>query len=156
MKTKLFALLFYIILFPFVVQAQGYECVAELSNDSSSLLRSSRIGSAKAFYDNLNNWIPYGILAPNEPLKNPPLMVIDIAFHIFLDDSGGNNAYTPSETGSLIWAFNLLNEIHAGFDEHEHNHGKGTSNPVPGLVELPDCDTRIRFSLGNNNERIYF
>jgi hypothetical protein len=121
-------------------------------------LRSSRAGSAENFYNNLNNWIPYGILAPNEPLKNPPLKIIEIAFHLFLDDQGGNCAYLNNDQGRnrLIWAFNLLNKIYAGYEEHENNFQKGSSDPVPGLIELPDCDTRIRFSLGDNNERIYF
>ena len=32
----------------------------------------------------------------------------------------------------------------------------GPSDPVPGVVELPNYDTKIRFTLGDNNERIYF
>jgi len=119
-------------------------------------LRSSRIGSAEKFYSNLNNWIPYGVLAPNDPLKNPPETVIEISFHIFLDNNGGNCAYLDNAQGRsrLIWAFDLMNQIYAGYDEP--NHGKGSSDPVHGLIELPDCDTKIRFSLGVNNERIYF
>ncbi|MDR0430177.1 MAG: M12 family metallo-peptidase, partial [Tannerellaceae bacterium] len=116
------------------------------------------IGSAEDFYSNLNNWIPYGVLAPNDPLKNPPTTIVEISFHIFLDDNGGNCAYLDNNQGksSLIGAFNLMNQIYAGYAEHENNYQKGSSNPVLGLMELPDCNTKIQFSLGNNNERIYF
>jgi len=155
MKTRLLVSLF-CILFPVIIQAQQYECFAGDIDNSSITLRSSRTGSAEAFYKDLNNWMPYGVLAPNDPLKNPPIMEIEISFHIFLDNNGGNCAYLNNDEGRnrLIWAFNLMNQIYAGYDEP--NYGKGSSDPVSSLVELPGCDTKIRFSLGENNERIYF
>ncbi len=111
--------------------------------------RSARTGSAYDFYNNLNNWIPY--LTPSVPLKNPPITNIEISFHVFLDNNGGNNIYTdmPEGRNRLLYVFNFLNEIYSG-------HPDGPSDPVSGVVELPAHDTRIRFTLGDNNERIYF
>lgn len=52
---------------------------------------SSAATSAFAFYNNLQTWIP----RLNEyPLKNPPITYIEISFHVFLDDNGGNSFYT--------------------------------------------------------------
>jgi len=124
-----------------------YTCIIEDLPPDSSQFRSSRIGSSESFYSDLNNWIPR--LTPGEPLKNPPIMTIEISFHVFLDNNGGNNIFTDTEWGrnQLIWIFNHVNEIYAGYAEHENNYQKGSSDSVPGLIELPDCDTKIRFSL---------
>ena len=107
--------------------------------------------SAQDFYNNLRTWIPYMDLASSdEPLKKPPVKTMEIAFHVFLDSNGGNNAYTNTGNGQvrLLNVFNKLNQIYT-------NTG-AASDPPPGLVELPNHDTRIRFTLGDNNERIYF
>ncbi len=99
-------------------------------------------------YNNLNTWIPY--MDPAFPLKNPPITTVEITFHIFLDQNGGNSKYTNDLVGrqNITDVFNHLNNIFAG--------ATGPSDPPPGLVGLPNNDTRIRFSLGPNNERIYF
>ncbi|MCL2074494.1 MAG: hypothetical protein FWH18_11275, partial [Marinilabiliaceae bacterium] len=104
-------------------------------------------GDVGDIYKNLRTWIPY---CDSEPLKNPPITYIEISFHVFLDDNGGNSYYTNTPEGKdrLIYIFNMANQIYSG--------GWGPSNPVPGVVELPNYDTRIRFTLGDNNERIYF
>ncbi|MBN2821078.1 MAG: hypothetical protein JXP36_19050 [Bacteroidales bacterium] len=99
------------------------------------------------FFNDFNNWIPYN---NDDPLKNPPIKTIEITFHVFLDDDGGNSNYTNTTTGKnrLLYLFNTLNKIYSG--------GWGPSDPIEGIQELPSYDSRIRFSLGENNERIYF
>ena len=106
-----------------------------------------RYSSDYNFYNNLNTWIPY---CNSEPLKNPPITYIEISFHVFLDGNGGNNQYTDTQQGRerLISLLNHVNNIYSG--------NWGPSDPVAGVVELPNRDTRIRFTLGDNNERIYF
>ena len=99
------------------------------------------------FYNDLRTWIPY---CDSEPLKNPPIMYIEISFHVFLDNNGGNSYYTNTLEGKdrLLQVLNTVNQIYSG--------GWGPSDSVAGVVPLPNNDTRIRFTLGNNNERIYF
>jgi hypothetical protein len=103
-------------------------------------------GSSYNLYNNLRTWIPY----LTEPLKSPPITTIEITFHVFLDNNGQNNQYTNTVEGRnrLIEILNLVNDIYSGT--------WFPSDPVVGVIPLPSRDTRIRFSLGNNNERIYF
>lgn len=125
------------------------ECFAEFPDYTIPEARSSRDGSAEDFYKNLNNWIPDG--TPGEPLKNPPLMEIEISFHIFLDNNGGNSNYPNNATGKakLMAIYNYVNQIYS-------NTG-AASDPTPGFEELPGYDTRIRFTLGETGqERIFF
>lgn len=97
-------------------------------------------------YNNLRTWIPY----LTDPLKSPPITIVEVTFHVFLDNNGKNNQYTNTLEGRnrLIGLLNLVNDIYSG--------KWGSSDHVAGVIELPDGDTRIRFSLGDNNERIYF
>ncbi|GHT76002.1 hypothetical protein FACS189463_0210 [Bacteroidia bacterium] len=158
MKTQIYLLLIFFC-YSFIVEAQYIPNQEDLfvndidgSDTISTLLRSSRVGSSEVYYRNLNTWIPYANLAPNDPLKNPPITTIELSFHVFLDDNGDHNAYTNTTEGRnrLLWLLNRVNEIYSG------NNGVGSSDPIAGVVELPDYDTRIRVSLGDNNERIYF
>ncbi len=111
---------------------------------SGSQLKS---GTTYDFYNDFKNWIPY---CNSEPLKNPPITYIEVTFHVFLDNNGQNNNYTNNQAGKdkLLYVLNLVNSIYSG--------GWGPSDPVSGVTELPNYDTRIRFTLGENNERIYF
>jgi len=109
------------------------------------------VKSVNEYYNNLNIWIPYCNLTPNEPLKNSPIKTIEVSFHVFQDDNGGNNVFT--DTVKLKTILDNVNLIFAGNPLHG---SPGPSDPVPGVVELPGYDTRIRFTLGDNNERIYF
>ena len=54
--------------------------------------------SAYDFYNNLRTWIPY---RNSEPLKNPPITYIEVSFHVFLDDNGGNSNYTNTLAGKI-------------------------------------------------------
>lgn len=109
-------------------------------------------GSSAQFYFDLNSYISY---CDQNPLRNPPITFIKVAFHVMLDDSGGNNVFTNTQEGRdhLLQILERVNEIYSG--EASSDVG-GCSNPVEGTVELPNYDTRIRFTLGSENERIYF
>lgn len=106
-----------------------------------------RLSTTYDFYNDFKNWIPY---CNSEPLKNPPITYIEVSFHVFLDDNGQNSNYTNTLEGKnkLLYILNLVNQIYSG--------SWVPSDPVSGVVELPNYDTRIRFTLGENNERIYF
>ncbi|MDR3058573.1 MAG: hypothetical protein LBU84_10610, partial [Prevotella sp.] len=156
MKTKLY-LLTGLIFISFIAYAQYPNIPGEIDfTDDVVLLpekiqiKSSRTGSAEDLYNNLNTWIPS--LSPSEPLKNPPIMYVEISFHVFLDDNGGNSNYMNTSEGHerLMNFFNHVNNVYSG------SAGNGPSDPVAGVTELPNYDTRIRFTLGDNNERIYF
>jgi len=86
----------------------------------------------------------------SEPLKNPPITYVEITFHVFLDSNGSNNTYLDTQDARtrLIQVLNTANQIYSG--------NWPPSDPVSGVIELPNRDTRIRFTLGDNNERIYF
>ena len=114
---------------------------------SPEQLKALKSGTTDDFYNDFRNWIPY---CNSEPLKNPPITYIEVSFHVFLDNNGQNNNYTNNQAGKdkLLSVLNLVNGIYSG--------GWGPSDPVSGVVELPNNDTRIRFTLGDNNERIYF
>jgi len=116
----------------------------EIEKIKTSSLKS---GTASDFYNDLRTWIPY---CNSEPLKNPPITYIELTFHVFLDNNGQNNSYLNTQEGrnKLIEVLNTTNRIYSG--------GWGPSDPVSGVTELPNYDTRIRFTLGENNERIYF
>jgi hypothetical protein len=153
MKTKLYFLLG-LLYIPFIASAQ-YGPEEDLtddvfisSNEEGVRTMSSRSGSAESLYNDLNTWIPRG--TASDPLKNPPIMNIEISFHIFLDDSGGNSKLTntPEGRARIDSIFNSINQIYS-------NCG-APSDPVSGVTELPNHDTKIRFTLGNNKERIYF
>jgi len=129
------------------VQAQLCGCVENTPHDVRTI--STRAGSAQALYSDLRTWIPD--LSPSEPLKNPPLTYIEVTFHVFFDNEGGNNSYTNTPYGRsrLIALLDHVNKTYSGYFG-------GSSDPVPGVVDLPGYDTRIRFTLGDNHERIYF
>ena len=101
-----------------------------------------------SYYNNFNTWIPY---CNSEPLKNPPITTIELTFHVFLDDNGGNSKYLDNTQGrlDLIGVLNNVNRWYRG--------SEGPSDPVAGVQELPNYDSRVRFSLGESgSERIYF
>lgn len=110
-------------------------------------LKTLKAGSTYNFYNDFRNWIPYN---NSEPLKNPPITYIEVTFHVFLNDAWQNNDYTNNQVGKdkLLYLLNTVNDIYSG--------KWGPSDPVSGVVELPNHDTKIRFTLGDNNERIYF
>lgn len=126
---------------------ENYPIECNVVGEFEPYTTSSRSSPASAFYNNLRTWIPY---CNAEPLKNPPITYIEISFHVFLDDNGQNNYYTNTPEGKekLLEVFNVMNRIYSG--------EWGPSDHVNGVVGLPNYDTRIRVTLGNNNDRIYF
>jgi hypothetical protein len=109
------------------------------------------------FYMDLHTYIPY---YTNQVLTNPPETVIELSFHVFLDDTGGNNEYKNNQEGKarLLYLLGILNDLYSG-NIYSHDifaYRPGPSDPVSGVVELTNYDTRIRFTLGDSNERIYF
>jgi hypothetical protein len=152
MKIKMYLLLG-LLYIPFTAPAQYspelyYTDDQVLSADEEVQTRSSRAGSAESFYNDLNTWIPR--LSPSDPIRNPPIMYIEISFHIFLDDNGGNSKLTDTPEGHarIDSLFNSINQTYSYYGN--------PSDPVAGVIELPNRDTRIRFALGDNKERIYF
>lgn len=134
-------------------QAQRFICAgdpqAKNINDIN-LRRTSNVGS----YDmnDLRTWMPY---CNSDPLKNPPITYIKVTFHVFLDDNGRGNRYANNSAGKkkLIDLINYVNNVYSGKYVTEK---KGPSDKLPNVQELPNYDSRIRFTLGDNNERIYF
>ncbi|MCL1851296.1 MAG: T9SS type A sorting domain-containing protein [Bacteroidetes bacterium] len=79
---------------------------------SDSNMLNLRNGDAYDFYNNLRTWIPY---CNSEPLKNPPITYIEIAFHVFLDNNGEHNVYTNTQEGKD----KLLTDYYNGIIENE-------------------------------------
>lgn len=135
-----------------LVQAQGFVCGYNSGTEltSNNKLETATIASNNDLGD-LRAWIPY---CNEEPLKNPPITCINVSFHVFLDDNGGGNRYANNSEGrkKLIDLLNTVNDVYSGKLARKN----GPSDKVPNVKELPNYDTRIRFSLGDYNERIYF
>ena len=134
-------------------QAQVFICGGDpLAKKENNIKMQS--GSNVGVYDlnDLQTWIPY---CDGRPLRNPPITYINVTFHVFLDNDGGGSRYTDSNVSrtKLIALLNNVNDTYSGKKVLESG---GPSDKVPGVRELPQYDTRIRFTLGDYNERIYF
>jgi len=93
-----------------------------------------KTGGIYDFYNNLRTWIPY--CDAGYPLKNPPITYIELSFHVFLDDNGGNNDYTntPEGRSKLMYIFDVVNDIYSGDIYNRFPPEKqGPSAPVPGV-----------------------
>lgn len=111
----------------------------------------TRANSKYPYYNNLRNWIP---MDNGNATQHTPLTIIDISFHIFLDDKGENCWFTDDAVGRerLIGSEGLLGVTNRIFDRTEFP----ASDIVPGVVEIPNTSSRIQFSVGNWGERVYF
>lgn len=98
-------------------------------------------------YSHLNTYIPD--LDPDEPMHNATLMNINININIIQKDDGTGNFPNNQETiDRLKTMISYINSFYANY---------GPSDPISWVNELPNFDSKIRFTLGEpGNERIYF
>ena len=136
-----------------LTQAQEFICAGDPSMKSLNATRlqsTSNIGNYNL--NDMNTWIPY---CDGNPLKNPPETFINVTFHVFLDD-GGNGSRYADNNDSKRKLIKLLSEVNDRYSGKRVIENGGPSDKVPGVNELHDYDTKIRFTLGDNNERVYF
>lgn len=123
------------------------KCPFSTSIPNNSNLRTESV-ALDNFYNDPKTWIPY---QNNNPLMNPPVTEIQVAYHVFLNNTGtGTGIYTNDQAGrnNLIEAVDIANRRFSGF--------YATSDVITVLVPIPNGDSKIRLSLGENNSRIYF
>ena len=98
-------------------------------------------------YRNLNMYIPD--MDTSQPLHVPPIKTIRVNINIIQKDDGTCNFQNTYETRRRMrQILSYINEIYSGY---------GPSDPIEWVTELPNYDSRIRFSIGDTiNERIYF
>jgi hypothetical protein len=98
-------------------------------------------------YRNMNTYIPD--MNPSAPLRHPPIKTIDININIIQKNDGSGNFEENQNTVDRLT--NMIGYVNSFFS------GYSPSDPIDWVQELPDYDSRIRFSLGDSgNERIYF
>ncbi|HDL02143.1 MAG TPA: hypothetical protein ENH23_07925, partial [candidate division Zixibacteria bacterium] len=98
-------------------------------------------------YRNMNTYIPD--MNPDHPLQNPPISTIQINFNIIQKDDGSGNFPNNQATNDRLKA--MIEHVNSFYEHY------APSDPISWVTELPNFDSRIRFSLGEpGNERIYF
>ncbi|MBO7145673.1 MAG: hypothetical protein J6W13_12750 [Salinivirgaceae bacterium] len=137
-----------------LAQAQGFICVGDPASKSLKTYKyQSTPNTGKYDLNDLRTWIPR---CNGDPLQTPPIMYINISFHVFLDDNGQGSRYADDYASrtKLIALLNNINDTYSGKSVREKG---GPSDKVLNEEdELPRYDTRIRFTLGDYNKRIYF
>jgi len=91
-KHALILLIILLVLSSKILFAQEDTCELNLVNCIPDPVEETKIYESPdfIFYNDFNTWIPY---CNSEPLKNPPITYIEVTFHVFLDDLGGNSNY---------------------------------------------------------------
>jgi len=98
-------------------------------------------------YRNMNTYIP--TMNPLAPFSNSPIKTIEININIIQKDDGSGNFENNQNTIDRLT--NIIGYINSFFSNYS------PSDPINWVQELPNYDSRIRFSLGESgNERIYF
>ena len=136
-----------------LAQAQEFICKGYPSSINTKNYKSQMVSNTGNFdLNDLQTWIPR---CNGDPLKTPPVTYINITFHVFLDDNGQGSRYADDYESrtKLIDLLNNINDTYSGKSVRERG---GPSDKVPDVEELPRYDTRIRFTLGDYNKRIYF
>lgn len=103
-------------------------------------------GGDWTIYGNLNTYIPRGGASP---IQNAPIKTIAVNFNVMQRSDGSSNFQnTSTDRNRLKQILSWVNQFYSS----------GTpSDPVGGVVELPNHDSKIRFTLGAaGQERIFF
>ncbi len=151
--NSLKSLNFFLVVLLFSYQAYSQDsivCQMQVNYDNNHIYSGDCLpdqNGAWATYRNMNTFIPD--LDQNQPLHNPPVKTIEVCFNIIQKDNGTGNFTDNQATRDRLTAIiNIVNNFYSSY---------GPSDPLSWVTELPDYDTRIRFSLGETgNERIYF
>ncbi|MBC8320589.1 MAG: T9SS type A sorting domain-containing protein [Bacteroidetes bacterium] len=137
----------------FVFQLNGqisYTCQMQESQDGNRLFNGNcGTGTSVEWeaYSDMNTYIPD--LDPNLPMHNKTILTINININVVQkDDETGNFPDNQTTIDRLTNIISNINTFYANYSP---------SDPISWVTELPDKDSRIRFSLGETgNERIYF
>jgi len=137
-----------------LAQAQEFICKGYSSAIKIKNYKSQSVSNTGNYdLNDLRTWIPR---CEGDPLQTPPITYINITFHVFLDDNGQGSRYADDYESrtKLIDLLNNINDTYSGKSVRERG---GPSDKVLNEEdELPRYDTRIRFTLGDYNKRIYF
>lgn len=95
----------------------------------------------------MNTYIPY--MNINEPLSNSPIKTIEININIIQKNDGSGNFENNQSTINRFR--NVITYVNSFYSNY------APSDKIEWVQELPNYDSRIRFSIGEvGQERIYF
>lgn len=137
-----------------LAQAQGFICKGYTSSIKTKNYKSQMVPNTGNFdLNDLQTWIPR---CNGDPLKTPPVTYINVSFHVFLDNDGKGSRYANNYEGrtKLIDLLDKVNDTYSG--KSVRTKGGPSDKVLNEEDELPRYDTRIRFTLGDYNKRIYF
>lgn len=98
-------------------------------------------------YRNMNTYIPD--MNPSTPLRQPPIKTIEININIIQKNDGSGNFEDNQNTIDRFT--NIISYVNSFYSSYS------PSDPISWVEELPNNDSRIRFSIGESGkERIYF
>lgn len=153
---RLFLLIILTICGIFVAKAQvEYSCTTGMENtDAIPFPPSSSNGTCQPMpnglweqYKDMNQYIPD--MDATKPLHVPPIKTIRVNINVIQKDDGTGNFEDNEITRErLRTVFGYINDF--------YSH-RAPSDPISWVTELPNHDSRIRFSIGEyGEERIYF
>lgn len=116
----------------------------------------ANISKTDAFYGNLKTWIPDN----QSPLGNAPTKQLKIALHIFQSgDLTKPNHYTKKDINLFHDVIYRVNAHYNGqlFPKEWQFVSKPSDPILPPEKEVPNTDTKVKFSIGEKGqERIFF
>jgi len=153
---RLFLLIILTISGIFVAKAQvEYSCTTGMENtDAIPFPSSLSNGTCQPMpnglweqYKDMNQYIPD--MDATKPLHVPPIKTIRVNINVIQKDDGTGNFEDNEITRErLRTVFSYINDF--------YSH-RAPSDPISWVTELPNHDSRIRFSIGEyGEERIYF
>lgn len=103
--------------------------------------------SSWEYYRNLDRYIPD--MDSTKPLHVPPIKNVNLNINIIQKDDGTGNLSNNYDTRRRLRE--MISWINARYARYS------PSDPIAWVTELPNYDSRIRFTIGDTiNERIYF
>ena len=149
---RLFLLIILTICGIFVAKAQvEYSCTTGMENtDAIPFPPSSSNGTCQPMpnglweqYKDMNQYIPD--MDATKPLHVPPIKTIRVNINIIQKDDGTGNFEDNEITRErLRTVFGYINNF--------YSH-RAPSDPISWVTELPNYDSRIRFSIGEYGEK---
>lgn len=148
MKTKSLMLILFFVFFSVSVFSQQaiIDCATTAPSEKYDGTCTMNSLEWENFYKHKESYIPFNT---GVPFQTGPIKTIEVNFNIIQrSDGSGNFQNTQADKDRLVQLLAWVNQ----------NFAAGSpSDPFNWVTELPNMDTRIRFSLGNQgSERIFF
>lgn len=145
---RIFRLLLTICLFlwsNFLLAQNEFACLT--SFEDSTRLICNYNSSEWNYYRNHNLYVPDGNLGI--PFHNAPIKTVNVSIYVIQKNDGNGNFHDNQDTRNRFKSIiNWINDFYSHYSP---------SDKINWVNELPDYDSKIRFSIGEEGEeRIYF